>query len=259
MAEIASVTQRGKFEPFGLQVSRGQIAWHRAVTVFGYNPDVDTTEEVVWPDGSTVGGNTVAATLKISSSSTSDAAAGTGARTVLISGLDGSHNEISETVTLNGQTAVNTTKTYLHVNGITVLTVGSGGSNAGVIYAGTGVVTLGVPASIYNLIDTGFNQSTSAMFTIPSGYTGYVVNGGIGNGQGGGDNPVIGKLNIVDPTGISRVGAVNTLNNGFANYDFFLPLQIPTTYTVRATAIGIAPNNYVTAYFQLILIKNDGA
>lgn len=51
MAVAYSITASGRYEPFGLQVSRGQIMGHRAVTVFGYNADVDTSEETIWTGG----------------------------------------------------------------------------------------------------------------------------------------------------------------------------------------------------------------
>ena len=50
----ASQTYYGKNENFSLQVARGLIPGHSVVTVFGYNPDVDTSEESVWPNGGTV-------------------------------------------------------------------------------------------------------------------------------------------------------------------------------------------------------------
>ena len=47
--DVRSISQVGTVEPFELQVSRGQIPGHRSVSVFGYNPDVDTTRVTVWP------------------------------------------------------------------------------------------------------------------------------------------------------------------------------------------------------------------
>lgn len=258
MAEIASVTQRGKFEPFELQVARGQIAWHRAVTVWGYNPDIDAAEETVWADGGIMSLPSAATTLKISSSSANDTSAGTGARTVLISGLDSSYNEISEVVTLNGQTEVTTTKSFLRINGMTVVTAGSGNANAGGIYAGTGTVTLGVPATIYDEILTGYNRALTAAYTVPNGYTAYIVNGGISSGQDGGSAQITGKL-VVRSNGLAYVTAVATLNNGLAEYNFTLPLVVEQKQTLEARAIGSSNNNQVAAHFQLILIKNDGA
>lgn len=49
-AVLSSITRAGRFD-HELQVARGQIMGHTAVTVFGYNQDVDTVEESVWPNG----------------------------------------------------------------------------------------------------------------------------------------------------------------------------------------------------------------
>lgn len=258
MTTISSITRQGTFEPFGLQVSRGQIQGHTSVIVFGYNADVDTSEESVWPDGGTVPHPTVAAVLKISSSSTDDAAAGTGARTVYISGLDGSYNTVSETVTLNGQTEVETDNSYLYVNQFYVVTAGSGGANAGNINAGTGTVTAGVPAVLYDIIATGYNNRTTAHYCVPAGYTGYLVEGLITAGQASGSTSVTAYLKQHGPDGILRVGAISTLNNGSVKYDFQFPYTIPEKNCVGASVIGSAVNNSVSAYFNIVLVKNDG-
>lgn len=255
---ISSITRQGAFEPFGLQVSRGQIQGHSNVIVFGYNADVDTSEESVWPDGGLVPHPAAASVLKISSSDTNDDGdpVGTGARTVYIEGLDGDYNVVSETVTLNGQTEVNTTNSYLYVNQFYVLTVGSGGSNAGVIYAGTGTVTAGVPAVVYDLIAVGYNNRTTAHYCVPAGYTGYMVEGQFSAGQASGSTAVTGFLKQHGPDGILRVGAVSTVNNGTAEYVFDPPYVIPEKNCVGASAIGASNNNAVSAFFNIILIKN---
>ena len=252
---ISSITRQGTFEPFGLQVARGQIQGHQGIIIFGYNPDVDTSEESIWPDGGTVPHPTVASVLKISSSDANDASAGTGARTVIISGLNGDYDTVTETVTLNGQTSVNTTNSYLYVNSFYVATVGSGGANAGVIYAGTGTVTAGVPAVIYDLIAIGYNNRTTAHYCVPAGYTGYMVSGLITAGQVSGSTSVTAYLKQHGPDGILRVGAITTLNNGSVEYHFDPCYGIPEKNCVGATAIGTAANNSVSAYFNIILVK----
>jgi hypothetical protein len=252
---LSSVTRGGTFEPFGLQVARNQIQGHSGIIIFGYNGDLDTSEESIWPDGGTTPHPTVASVLKISSSDANDTSAGTGARTVLISGLDGDYNTVSETITLNGQTAVNTTNSFLYVNAFYVVTVGSGGANAGTLYAGTGIVTSGVPATVYDLIAIGYNQRTTAHYCVPAGYTGYMVSGLITAGQASGSTSVTAFLKQHGPDGILRVGAVTTLNNGSVEYHFDPCYVIPEKNCVGATAIGSAANNSVSAYFNIILIK----
>jgi hypothetical protein len=256
MGVYSSVTRQGQFEPFGLQVSRGQIDGHSTVIVFGYNSDVDTSEETVWPAGGTIPHPTSASVLKISSSSADDASAGTGARTVYIAGVDGNFAVVSETVTLNGQTAVNTTNSYLYVNSFYVVTVGSGGANAGNINAGTGTVTSGVPAVLYDIIATGYNNRTTGHYCVPAGYTGYMTEGLFSSGQASGSTSVTGFLKQHGPDNILRVGAVTTVNNSAAVYQFDQPYTIPEKNCVGASAIGSSANNAVSSYFNIILIKN---
>jgi hypothetical protein len=49
---------------------------------------------------------------------------------------------------------------------------------------------------------------------------------------------------------------VSTLNNGSVTYDFMYPLRVPEKNCVGATAIGSANNNSVSAFFNIVLIKN---
>ena len=253
---ISSISRQGAYEPFELQVSRGQIQGHSTVIVFGYNPDVDTSEETIWPDGGLIPHPTVASVLKISSSSADDASAGTGARTVFIEGVDGNFNVVSETVILNGQTAVNTTNSYLYVNSFYVATVGSGGANAGNINAGTGTVTSGVPAVLYDIIAIGYNQRTTGHYCVPAGFTGYMTTGSISAGQATGSTSVTTFLKQHGTDNILRVGAVSAINNGSVAYDFDPPYVVPEKNCIGASAIGAANNNIVSAFFNIILIKN---
>lgn len=257
MTTYISQTQYGKNEDFALQVARGQVQGHTVVNIFGYNSDVDTSEESIWPDGGTIPHPTVASVLTISSSSASDTSAGTGARTVRVEGLDGNYNVVSETVTLNGQTAVDTTNSYLYINSFYVITTGSGGVNAGNINAGTGTVTAGVPAVLYDIIATGYNNRTTGHYCVPAGYTGYMTSGIITTGQVSGSTSVTAFLKQHGPDGVLRVGAVSTLNNGSVQYDFSPPYIIPQKNCVGASVIGSAANNSASSFFNIILVKND--
>ena len=253
----SSVTRTGAFEPWELQVSRGQIPWHESVTVFGYNGDVDTSMETVWPYGGILPFPANALQLSVSSDSANDTAAGTGARTVYVAGLDANHNQISETVTMNGQTAVLTTRSFLHINQCYVVTTGSGNSAAGSIYFGTGTVTLGVPATVYDLIQFDYNARITGSYTVPAGYTAYISQGLFSTGQSSGSGPVTGRLVTRGVDNVRRTAAIVTLNNGAADYAFEYPLAVPENTTVEAQAVGAANNNACSSMFVLVLIKND--
>lgn len=252
---ISSITRQGAFEPFDLQVSRGQIQGHRNVTIFGFNPDVDTTQVTVWPLPTQVPFPSAALQMTVSSTSANDTSAGTGARTIVVQGLDANYNEITETVTLNGQTAVTMAASFFRVNYAYVATAGSGGGAAGDIYIGTGVVTAGVPATVYDIIKFDYNNTTTGSYTIPAGYKGYLSQGLFSAGQTTGSSPVQGRLLTNGPDGIHHTAAVTTVNNGVANYVFEYPLEIPEKTTIEATAIGTNNNNSVSSMFIILLVK----
>lgn len=252
---ISSITRQGTFEPFELQVARGQIQGHRNVTVFGFNPDVDTTQVSVWPLPSLITFPSSAIQMTVSSSNANDTSAGTGARTIVVQGLDADYNEVTETVTLNGQTAVTMTASLLRVNYAYVATAGSANSAAGDIYIGTGLVTAGVPATVYDIIKLDYNNTTTGSYTVPAGYTAYFSQGLFSTGQATGSTKVEGRLLTRGTNNIRMTAAITTINNGVANYVFEYPLAIPEKTTVEATAIGGANNNAVSSMFIFVLIK----
>jgi len=260
MAVVAySITQSGLYEPFELQLSRGQIADHKRLFQFGANTNIQTTTSTVWTGTTSNYVYPSAATvMTVSSSSASDAAAGTGARTVFISGLDANYAEISETVTLNGQTAVNTVNSYLRLFTMTVITAGSGGTAVGTIYIGTGTVTTGVPAVIYNLIPVGYNTDAQCVWTVPAGYTAYMTSCTWTAGNttanllitGALLSRVIGGVFIIESTCKFNVG-----NSFDRHFDTPIPFAEKTDLEMRigSSTAGSAG----TAEFHLIYIKND--
>ena len=85
--EVSSISRVGKTEPFELQVSRGQVAYHKTQFKFGFNPLVVDSLETVWAQGGLYTYLSSASTLYISSSSTDDDAAGTWERSSRIPNL----------------------------------------------------------------------------------------------------------------------------------------------------------------------------
>jgi len=254
-----SISRLGVYEPFELQVARNQISFHQSYAVFGYNADIDGAVETVWPHGGILTFPASAIQLSVSSGSTDDSSNGTGARTVYLEGLDANHNVISETVTLNGQNAVTTTKSYLHINNCYVATAGNLNSAAGTIYFGTGTVTAGVPATVYDVIEFDYNARITGSYTVPAGYTAYLTQGLFSSGQASGTGPVTGRLMTRGTDNIRRTAAVTTVNNSAADYLFEFPLAVPEKTTFEAQAVGTGNNNACSSMFVFVLIKNDGA
>lgn len=163
---------------------------------FGRNPDVDTgtDPEDIWNTGGTFTPFPDDSTCEIVSASGDDAAAGTGARTATVYGVDSSFARISETVTLNGATEVDLTNSYRVVHRVVVATAGSGLTNAGAITVQTktndvAMLTLGA--------DNG--QSETAVFAIAADETAFLRCWGISTLTAAAD--VAAKLFVFNVTG----------------------------------------------------------
>lgn len=252
-----SISKLGRYEPFELQVGEGAVAYHSVLHIFGYNADVDSAaEEAIWPAGGLIPYLSSPVAMKVSSSDANDTAAGTGARTVYIKGINGTGSETDEIVTLNGQTEVNTAHTYTFIQQVTVMTVGSGGKNAGNIYVGTGTVTAGVPAVVYGIAATGENNSLTGAWVCPAGYKGYITFGSVQTGTENGANYIAGRLKLMEANGLERTAAIVTFANGSFEYNFNYPIQITAGQRVTATAKSTADNEAVSSYFQIVLVKD---
>ncbi len=155
-----------------IDIKEGSVDGLAMVQKFGINADVDSAaEEDIWSAGGSYTGFLAAAsTLELVSDDANDASVGTGARTVTIWGLDSNFDEQSETVTLNGTTAVSTANDYIRLFRMKVITVGSGGTAAGTITAR--VVSAGATLAE---IPVGYNQTEMAVYTVPAGKTGYIM------------------------------------------------------------------------------------
>lgn len=252
-----SITRLATYEPFNLQIARDEISYHKSIFKFGFNPDINGTEETIWDVGGVYAYPAAAIQMKVSSSSTNDTSAGTGARTVVVSGLDQNWNEASETVSLNGQTEVLTTTTFIRVNRAYVATAGSGGTAAGDIYVGTGTVTTGVPATIYAKITLGQNQTLMAVWTVPAGYTAYITRASLSEGTSFANQYITGRLIVRPFGGVFRTSFKVTLPSLYIDFPFEIPVAISEKSDIEARAVSSGSNSVVSGTFTLIYIKNE--
>ena len=162
---IAGATTSVSTAPWYMQVSRGQVSGCSVVNIFGYQSAVGTTFIPVWENATAYPAYPVSAAIQyLWSSSSSDTT-----NTILVQGLDGSYNQISETVTLNGTTHVATTNSYLRINNLFVTST----------TAPVGTVNIGPSATLtttqYAEILPGIGKSQMAIYTVPNGYTFYLT------------------------------------------------------------------------------------
>ena len=143
----------------------GRVGGHSRMAVYGHRATPVAGDDI-WEGGGAYPLQATATKLEILSASANDTAAGTGARTFVIQGLDTNFNQISETITMNGVTPVQTVGTYLRVNSLTIASSGSGQVNAG-------DVTLRVTGAgaTQAIARAGYGFAKQCVFTVPNGFT----------------------------------------------------------------------------------------
>jgi hypothetical protein len=244
----------GPIRDFILEVQKSNVPGHSLVTMVGHNDAVGATLEDVRTAGGIYTFLDAAIAMTLSSDNANDTALGTGARTVAIYGLDNSYNLISETQALAWQTPVVLTNSYLRVHEIRVLTAGSDNQayNVGNLYVGSGVVTAGVPAVIHQSADVGENRGRAARYTIPLGYTGYMLEHNFS---------VVGNNTAAECYIYSRLfGEAFAVRRRFMvvanNYIFRGYVVMPEKTDIIARAYVSQGSTDIASSFTLILVKN---
>jgi hypothetical protein len=116
------------------EVTRGTIPSAEVWNKFAYNKDIDTgSPEVIASWGGAFTYLTAASTMSVVSDSIQDDSTGTGARTVLIYGVDENQEHIIEVVTMNGTTPVVTTNSFFGINRVAIFATGTSDVNVGTI------------------------------------------------------------------------------------------------------------------------------
>ena len=153
-------------------LSRGRILTSTIFSIIGQNLDIDTASvpEDIWPVGGEYPFQTAAVTLEMLSTSVNDTLLGTGARTILVSGLNLAFVPVSETVNLNGVGVVALVNSYYRINDVRVATAGSSSINLGDItlrLTGAGVTQAFIPI--------GFGRSQACIYTVPAAKRAWLV------------------------------------------------------------------------------------
>ena len=177
----SSFTHRGTGGDYNLDVLRGLVPGHSMVSINGFNDAASTTIGTIGPgmvagyeiDQGTIDG-TPAAVIVGSTSAADNGSTATGALTARVIGLNSSGVAATEDVTLDGQTGVTTSATWSAINGLRVLTWGSGKTNAGNLWVGTGALSVGIPAvRIFSAL-AGHSKGLTAYYVVPAGKTLYL-------------------------------------------------------------------------------------
>ena len=241
--DIRSISQVGTYEPFELQVSRGQIPGHKRLLKFGYNPLINEIEETIWE----AGGIYVYPTSALILTATSSAGATDSAVAITVQGLDANYNEISENIVLSGAGTATTTQSFFRVYRAFVT-----GSKAL-----TGIVSFANGGTTYATINSD-NQTLMSLWTVPAGYTAYLEQTDVTVLTEA--NNKFGTVRLVTrvPGGVFRTQDLFAAQNSDIVRVYANPLPIAEKTDIEFRAIGSSANAllHVSATFEIVYIRN---
>lgn len=190
-----------------------------------------------------------AAVVRMVSTSSADAAAGTGARSVEIVGWGSSWNLVTEVVNLNGTTTVTSSTSFHRIISARVATAGTGGANAGTL-------TLTISSKTMATIAIGDNSSLHSHFTVPPNHIGCVYGWRFSAAKGGGqiDHGVI-RFYVGPSSQVYYPHEQHALTEG-GGFIGSLPLLVvdgQTELVVRAKSSGSGSERYVTTSYHVAL------
>jgi hypothetical protein len=242
LMENGTLTSRDYF----VAVAEGDIPNHTRWDHFGYNPDVDNSEEDLISQGGTyVFPSPSGIQMDIVSTSVNDdgSPAGTGVQTVTLYYLSNTGAPLTEVITLNGTGVVATTATNIaQVNYLVASAVGSGGVAAGTIT----LSEHGGTTRVYGQILTGYTLSRQCIYTVPAGYVLFInsfVVSGVNTSAGHWCRFTL-RATYDELAGVIRnffLPFAETLVVDQSFYrQFITPLRFPAGVTLKVTALSDA-------------------
>jgi len=230
--------------PYFIQVSRGLVDGHKRLFKFGHNPVIQDISETIWDAGGLYAYPSSAVAMTV----TSGAGATANGVAITVQGLDGDYNEVSEEVTLASTGTATTTQTFLRVYRAFV-----SGSQA--ITANTTIANGG---TTYAQINNGENQTLMALWTVPAGYTAYLLDTKITAFTE--QNNKVATINIYArrENGVFRTADKFDVFAAAITQNYKCPIPFPekTDIEVRAVATSSNADLRVAAGLDIIYIAN---
>ena len=210
---------------------------------FGSNGALSGSDESIWSAGGLYPWSALdnPQTLYVSSTVGGDDGS------VEIQGLDSNWNSLTETVSLAGSPSeITTTNTFRRVFRMVY-----SDTNAGVITART----VSHAGTIVAQIDVGKAQTLMAVYTVPAGRVGYLLNYTAG----------VGKLDYANlslyirdgGTGAFRIKSEMSIYESIQRQEFSVPLTLGEKSDIDFRALGATGNSLCTLNFDLVLHQWD--
>ena len=236
---MTSLGDRVSTQRFGLDAARGIMGNVEAVNIFGFNRAVGTSFETLWNNGGSYSFLSAEQQLSVVSTDAADT------MDVLIQGLDGDYNEVTETITLDGTNAVTTTNSFLRVNNAVILS----GENAGDI---TGSYTT---TDVF-FIEAGIGTTQACVYTVPAGHSLYLFRIDLTSGTVTGNKYLTYRNRIDSENGRVLRVAEATWQSGMQSFDRQVPFKISEKTDFQFEAKSSGSSNEVSIFIEAILVDD---
>tara|TARA_R110000787_G_scaffold89083_8_gene188697 strand:- start:1493 stop:2224 length:732 start_codon:yes stop_codon:yes gene_type:complete len=225
----------------GVNIARGLVRGTIPISKFGFNPTISNSGfETVW-DGSNVYTYTSTPAVATVASDDSDDNGGT----VTVEGLDASYNLVTETLIIGGSAG---SVLFKRVFRASLITANTGTSNVG-------TVTVTVDSVAVAKISETRGQTLMTIYTIPAGYTGYLLQLDTGC-QKDLEHEIVFVIRSEAAGAAWQTKSFITTRGGFTEKEFKLPVSIPEKHDIEVRAKASA-TSAVSAGFELLLVSND--
>ncbi len=243
------------------QVASSQVSGTKAVNVYGNATNLQTTSSFfdVWnytfnATYKEIPTPTTASKIKYRSSSADDSGGKVGAHKIKIYGLNENYELVEEELPVVGTNIRLTENNYIRVLGAEVTEAGSFNSNIGNI-------DFWYESDSKKAAYIQYQESVTRMafYTIPEGYTGYVVGYEAMFDKGTDINNEINVMLRIQENGVWKLADKGAIVSGMGKYsrEWRPYLELPARTDVKITVnYGSVSNTTVNGRFSLILVEN---
>ena len=242
-------------------LAAGTISGKESVTQAGRNDTISLEMETVWDGTGIYSYLTSASQVYVTSTAdqdTEDSPIGKGARSVQITGLNSSYNEVTEEVDIDDG---NSTTLFLRIHEVKVKTVGESGQALGEISVRTqpmrGGTLLAQVATIGEGFGSSLGKSFMAVYTVPAGKTAYLEQLNGGSSRGSDTSFYVVSKTFGEDVFISQDIAISS-GAGFGK-EYKVPLQFTEKTDIEIRAVSNNEDsigNECSAGFNLVLVDN---
>lgn len=230
------------------KIARGLISGASVVNKAGANADVATSFEPLWDGGGDYTYSSSAELMNFSSSNAGDT------QDYTVYGCDGDYVAVSQQITMVGQTETAMTQLMLRVWEVT----NDGATpNAGDVYIySDDTVSSGVPQTASKIrakILIGNNKTLMALYTIPDGKTGYLMNV---NGSSGADQVSTFRVRYRAEGGVFWSELEWFSYRQVFKRPWLIPLELAGHTDFEISALASTSTDAIGADFTLILIDD---